>query len=309
MEYRTLGKTGLEVSKLGFGGSPLGGVFGRIDEAEAVRAVHMALDRGVNFIDVSPFYGLTRAETVLGRALKGVPRDSYYLATKVGRYGDTEFDFSPRRVMASVDESLHRLNVEYIDLIQCHDIEFGSLDQIVTETLPALRKIRDQDKARLLGITGLPLKIYRAVLDRFETDTVLSYCHYCLYDTSLESMLPYFESKHLGVICAAPLGMGLLTVSGPPVWHPAPPEIRAACAKAAAYCQAKGVDIARLALQFSVSNPKIHTVLVGMADRDTVNKNLSALDLPLDLDLLREVQALFEPIRDATWTSGRSENN
>lgn len=118
MEYRTLGKTGLKVSALGFGASPLGGVFGDIDEAEGIRAVHAAVDLGINFFDVSPYYGLTRAETVLGKALKEIPRDRYYVATKVGRYGADQFDFSARRVAASVDESLARLNVDYSDEIK-----------------------------------------------------------------------------------------------------------------------------------------------------------------------------------------------
>jgi L-galactose dehydrogenase len=102
VEYRVLGSTGLRVSALGFGASPLGGgVFGPVDESEAIQSVHAALDVGINIIDVSPFYGYTRAETVLGKALKGIPRDRYYLGTKVGRYGDNEFDFSAERVVRS----------------------------------------------------------------------------------------------------------------------------------------------------------------------------------------------------------------
>ncbi len=135
MEYRTLGKTGLDVSILSFGASSLGSVFRPINEEDGIRAVHVALDRGVNFIDCSPFYGLTRAETVLGKALKDV------LATKVGRSGENVFDFSAERVMRSVDESLARMGIDYIDVIQCHDIEYGSLDQVVEETLPALRPV------------------------------------------------------------------------------------------------------------------------------------------------------------------------
>ena len=87
MEYRVLGQTGLQVSALGYGASPLGSVFRPIDEAEGIRTVHTAIDLGINFIDVSPYYGLTKAETVLGEALATLPRDGYILATKVGRYG------------------------------------------------------------------------------------------------------------------------------------------------------------------------------------------------------------------------------
>lgn len=308
MRYRLLGKTGLQVSVLGFGASPLGGVFGAIDEAEGIRAVHAAFDLGVNFVDVAPYYGLTQAETVLGKALRQRPRDSFYIATKVGRYGDTEFDFSAARVERSVEESLLRLQVETIDLLQCHDIEFGSLDQIVEETLPALRKIVAQGKARFLGITGLPLQIFPAVLDRTEVDTVLSYCHYTLNDTSLETLLPTLEQKGVGIINAAPLAMGLLTERAVPQWHPAPETLRAACARAAVHCRSRGVDITQLALQFSLANPRIATTLVGMASVAEARQNVTWSAEPLDSVLLSEVQSLLAPVHNQTWPSGRPEN-
>jgi len=113
MKYRVLGKTGWKVSVLGFGAAPLGGTHGAFSEKEGVRAVHAAVDLGINFIDVAPYYGLTMAETVLGKALKDISREKFYLATKVGRYGseDKDFDFSAERVTRSVDESLKRLRL------------------------------------------------------------------------------------------------------------------------------------------------------------------------------------------------------
>lgn len=309
MEYRTLGKTGLEVSALSFGASSLGSVFRHIDESEGIRTVHTALDLGINFIDVSPYYGITKAETVLGKALKGVPRDRYYLATKVGRYGDAEFDFSAGRVTASVDESLARLGVDYIDLIQCHDIEFGSLDQVVNETIPALRKVQEQGKVRFIGITGLPLKIFRYIAARTEVDTTLSYCRYALNDTSLTALIPFLQEKEVGIISASPLGMGLLTGRGAPDWHPASAEIKEACAQAAAYCRSKGVDIAKLAMQFALANPDIHTTLVGTANPDNIRKNVEWITEPLDEALLGEVLEILKPIHNKTWPSGRPENN
>jgi L-galactose dehydrogenase len=309
MEYRLLGKTGLKVSVLGFGASPLGGVFGDFDESEAIRTVHMAVDRGVNFIDVSPYYGLTKAETMLGKALKGLPRESYYLATKVGRYGVAEFDFSAERVTASMDESLARLNVEHIDLIQCHDIEFGSLDQVVEETLPALRRLQQTGKVRFVGITGLPLGIFPYVMERADVDTALSYCHYCLNDTSLEGLIPYLRGKQAGIINASPLCMGLLTERGAPAWHPASEELKSACAEAARYCRSQGVDLAKIGLQFSFGNPNITTTLVGIASLENLTDTLRWLDEPLDRDLLAAVQAILEPVRNQTWPSGTPENN
>ena len=163
MRYRPLGKTGVDVSILGLGTASLGHVFGPIDEAEGERAVRTALDLGVNLIDSSPYYGDTRSETVLGRALRGVDRDRYLLATKAGRYGVGEFDFSPERIRRSLEESLGRLGVEQVDLLQLHDIEFGCLETIITESVPAMERLKDEGKIRFYGITGLPLSVLRDV--------------------------------------------------------------------------------------------------------------------------------------------------
>lgn len=309
MEYRTLGKTGLRVSMLGYGASSLGGVFRSIDEAEGIRTVHAAIDLGINFFDVSPYYGLTTAETVLGKALKHIPRDRYYLATKLGRYGEDEFDFSPQRITSSVDESLARLGVDYVDLIQCHDIEFVSLDHIVQQAIPALYKLREAGKVRFIGITGLPLKIFRHVLDRSEVDAILSYCHYCLNDTALADLVPYLNQKGVGIVNASPLGMGLLTNRGTPDWHPASEEIKTTCARAAAFCRAQGVDIAQLAIQFSVSNPNLPTTLVSTANPKNIDRNVQWTEMPIDQALLAEVLKILEPVHNQTWLQGRVENN
>jgi L-galactose dehydrogenase len=309
MNYRPLGQTGLQVSALSFGASSLGSVFRPIDETAGLRTVHTAIDLGINLVDVSPYYGLTKAETVLGKALATMPRDCYILATKVGRYGADEFDFSAQRVTASVDESLRRLQVDHIDLIQCHDIEFGSLNQVVHETLPALRKIQERGKARFIGITGYPLSIFRTVLEQAEVDTVLSYCRYSLNDTALDSMIPYLQQKGVGIINASPLSMGLLTVRGAPEWHPASEALKAACTKAAGHCRSKGVDIAQVALQFSLSHPDIATTLVGTASPENLKKNIAWSEQPSDPVLLAEVREILAPVQNTTWPSGQPENH
>lgn len=312
MQYRELGKTGLKVSTLSYGASPLGSVFREISDVnEAVRTVHTALDLGINFIDVSPYYGLTRAETVLGMALREIQRDRYYLATKVGRYGAEmkDFDFTPARVTRSVDESLARLGVSHVDLIQCHDIEFGDLSQIVNETIPALRKVVASGKARFVGITGLPLKVFRHVLDRTDVDTILSYCRHSLNDTALDEILPYLLSKKVGVINASPLSMGLLSDRPPPSWHPASPDLRRLCAEAAEYCRRRGTEISKLAIQFSIADPRIATTLVGTASPTNIANNVRWANEPLDPDLLADVLRILEPIHNQTWLSGMPENN
>ncbi len=308
MHNRPLGSTGLNISVLSYGASPLGSVFRSIDEEEGIRAVHTALELGINFIDVSPYYGLRLAVTVLGMALAGVPRESYVLATKVGRYGADRFDFSAARVTASVEESLQRLGVDHVDLIQVHDLEFGSLDQVVEETLPALERVRAQGKVRFIGITGYPVRALLTVAERAPVDTVLSYCRYSLNDTALEAALPQFAERGIGVISASPLSMGLLTERGAPEWHPAPPALKQACAHAAAWCRERGEDISRIALQFAVSHPGIATTLVGSASPENMRRNAAWVQEPPDPELVQGVRAILKPVMNTTWPTGRPEN-
>lgn len=311
MHRRKLGHTGLNVSLLGFGASSLGGVFRQTDDAESIRTVNTALDLGINFIDVSPYYGATRAESVLGKALREIKRDRYYLATKVGQYGEDQFDFSAARVISSLDESCERLGVEYIDLLQCHDIEFASIDQIVDETIPALLRLKQEGRIGHIGITGLPLKIFPSVIDRVPAgivETVLSFCRYELNDTALESLLPYFEKHGVGVINASPTGMGLLTPRGVPAWHPAPPALVAGARRAVEYCNSIGVDIVKLAVQFATSHPAIPTTLVSSANPENIRRNVAYLAEPYDFELIAKVLEILRPVHNHNFTRGRPEN-
>ena len=313
MVYNEIGETGMRVSNLGFGASSLGGVFHSIREEEGIRAVHTAVDNGINFIDVSPYYGHLKAETVLGKALKEIPRDKYYLSTKVGRYGKdgvNTWDYSGKRAIESVYESLERLNVDYIDLINVHDIEFqadmeGSLQKIVDETLPVLVGLKKEGVVRHVGITDLQPENLKWVVEHCEEGTVesiLNFCHYSLNDTLLADYLGFFEQHHVGVINASPLSMGLLSQRGTPDWHPASKELKEACAKAAAYCQEKGYPIEKLAIQFSTSlNPRIATTLFSSANPNNVLKNISYINEPMDEQLVTEVQQIIGDQMFVRW--------
>jgi L-galactose dehydrogenase len=309
MHYRTLGHTGLKLPILSFGASSLGQEFRAVDINEALRAVRVALDLGMNFIDTSPFYGRGMSEVLLGVALRGVPRDSYLLGSKLGRYDRAHFDFSARRAVESVDVSLHRLGVEYLDIMLCHDIEFVDMGQIVEETLPALRKIQQQGKVRWIGISGYPMNIFRYVLDRAPLEVILSYNHYTLQNTMLADLVPYLKEKEVGIMNAAPFSARLLTNAPLPAWHKATPRVRAVCRQAAEHCQKKGVDIAQLALQFSLQHPDLATCITGSADAGRVAQWVEWAGKPLDRELLREVQAILEPIHNWYYVEGRPENN
>ncbi len=309
MKLRPLGATGLQLPWLSFGASSLGQEFRAIDLGEALRSVHVALDLGMNFIDTSPFYGKGMSECLLGIALKGIARDRYYLGSKLGRYDRDHFDFSARRVVESVDVSLHRMGVDYLDIMLCHDIEFVEMSQIVEETLPALRKIQKQGKVRFVGISGYPMNIFRYVLDRTELDVVLSYNHYTLQNTMLADLVPYLQSKQVGIMNAAPFSARLLTNAVLPPWHKATPEVRAVARQAAEHCTARGVDIAQLALQYSLANEDMATCIVGSANPENVKLWAKWADMPLDNQLLAEVLDILRPIHDWFYIEGRPENN
>src|SRR5687767_12624876 len=263
MKTRPLGRTGLHLPILSFGASSLGQEFRSVTLEEACRSVRVALDEGMDFIDTSPFYGRGMSEVLLGVALRDVPRESYTLCTKLGRYSGTHFDFSARRVEESIDVSLERMKTDHLDIILCHDIEFVDMRQIVEETLPAVRKAQQQGKVKFVGISGYPMHIFRWVLERAELDVVLSYNHYTLQNTMLADLVPYLRSKEVGIMNAAPFSARLLTNLPLPPWHKATPQVREICRGAAEHCQKRGVDIAQLALQFSVANQDLATCIVG----------------------------------------------
>ena len=309
MEYRSLGQTGLKLPSLSFGASSLGAEFRSVDIGEAMSAVHAALDVGMNFIDTSPFYGRGMSEVLLGVALRGVPRDKYILGTKLGRYDKAHFDFSARRVVESVDVSLHRLGVEYLDICLCHDIEFVEMQQIVDETLPALRKVQQQGKVRFVGVSGYPMKMFQFVLDQTPLDVVLSYNHYTLQNTMYGDLVPYLKSKQVGIMNAAPFSARLLTNDPLPPWHKATPEVRRVAKAAADHCAARGSDLAKLALQFSIANPDLTTCVTGSARPERVREWAKWAAEPLDQQLLAEVQTILQPIHNWFYVEGRPENN
>lgn len=309
MQTRPLGNTGLNLPILSFGASSLGQEFRSVDLNEAVAAVHAALDVGMNFIDTSPFYGRGASEVLLGFALRGIPRDRYLLGTKLGRYDKAHFDFSAKRVVESVDVSLQRMNVEYLDICLCHDIEFVDMSQIVHETLPALRKVQQQGKVRFVGISGYPMHIFRYVLDQADLDVVLSYNHYTIQNTMFADLVTYLKSKQVGIMNAAPFSARLLSNAPLPSWHRATPKVREIAQTAAKVCTDKGSDIAKLALQFSVRHPAMTTCITGSANPDRVREWARWIEEPIDDNLLAQVLHILEPIHNWFYHEGREENN
>ncbi len=310
MERHALGSTGSSVSTLSLGASPMGSTFRTVTDREAREALAVAMECGIDLVDVAPSYGDGLAERRLGAALASVDREAILVATKVGRYGPraADCDFGAERARRSVHESLVRLGLDHIDLIQVHDVEFGDLRQIREETLPTLAELRREGRVRWIGVTGLSLHALEQFADAPEIDTVLSYCRLTLNDQALEEKLQVFAAHGLAVLNAAPLGMGLLSTRPLPGWHPAPAEVKRHCRLAAEHCARCGTSIERLAVQFACSRPGVATTVVGSASAANVRDLAAALDEPLDEDLLGEVLEILEPIHNVSWPSGRAEN-
>ena len=310
METRKLGNTDLELPVVGFGASSLGQEFRQVRLDEALKSVHVALDLGMNFIDTSPFYGRGMSEVMLGIALRDVPRDSYTLCSKLGRYDLEHFDFSAKRVAESIDVSLHRIGVDHLDIVLCHDIEFVPMQQIVDETIPAIQKIRDAGKVRYIGFSGYPQKIFKFIIDQVGVDCVLSYNQYTLQNTRFaDETVPYLKEKGVGAMNAGPFSARLLTNAPLPAWLKEPEEVKAAARSAAALCESRGVDIAQLALQFSIANQDMATCIAGSANPDNIRKWADWAAKPLDTELLADVQKIFEPVKNMGHAEGLPENN
>ena len=314
MEYRDLGKTGLKVSNIGFGASSLGGVFHSFNEQRGIDAVFTAIDAGINYIDVSPYYGHYKAETVLGKALKDIPHDKFILSTKVGRYGvdgKNTWDYSAERVTRSAYESMERLHIDYIDILYVHDIEFqsflpGGLQKIADETLPALKKLKDEGVVHHIGCTDLQLDNLKWIVEHTDPGTIeclLSFCHYCLNDDKLGQYLDFFEKNNVGVTNASPFSMGLLTERGVPEWHPAPKPLVEKCIEAARFCHEQGYPIEKLAMQFSCSNPRIASTVFSTTRPENLLKNIEFVNEPIDWDLVRKVQDIIGDQKYVTWAN------
>jgi L-galactose dehydrogenase len=316
MRKARLGNTDLHLSTLGYGAGALAGGYGDAAQNEANAAVARAVECGINFFDTAPFYSSkdSKSEDVLGIALSQltVPRSSYIVNTKCARFRDLPFDFTAGRAKSTVEESLRRLRVDYLDMITVHDVEFAdSLDQVVNETVPALRELQQEGKVRYVGVSGYPLNVLLHVAQRVKLDFVLTYCHYTLQNQLLEEYLPAFEALGCGVINAAPISMRFFSEIGPPEWHPATAAMRAVVPQLNKMCKDKGTNLSKVAVQFAVHSPlaasgRFACTLTGMATPKEVDVAVETLQGPADAGLVKDILEVMKPHKNYDWPSGNS---
>jgi L-galactose dehydrogenase len=267
-----------------------------------------AIDAGINLVDTSPYYGKTLSEERLGNALVG-RRHEVVLGTKCGRYGFDEFDFSETAVVSGFEASLRRLRTDYVDILQVHDVEFGSIDQVIHETIPALQRLKTEGKARFIGVTGYWPHTLAHIAESTSIDVVLNYCHWNLLMDDMDvELTPVASRQQLGLMNGSPLHMGLLGGNAGPDWHPAPSNIKAVAARFGALCREYGIDPAIVALNACLQHPSVASTVVGPRSVEEVNDALEALKVRPSAELMENVNELIAPIFNTSWCSGLPEN-
>jgi len=300
----------LKVSSLSFGASALGGVFREVNEQEGIRAVHAALDAGINYFDVAPAYGSTVAEAVLGKALKGIPRDRYVLSTKAGKYssgrsyGRDELDYSETRIRNGLEESMQRLGVNHVDILHLHDFEYqgcAKIESAFAEGFPALLTLKKEGTIGAVSAGIYPMDLWFRVVNEAPVDTILLHNHYCLNDTRGLELLPKCRELGIGTINASPFASGLLTGSPVADWHPADANARAVFAAAARFCKVHGTSIAKVAFQFASQGHPFDTTMFSTAHVSSVQRNLAWHQEPFDPDLVARIRQILAPVIDKAW--------
>ena len=310
METSRLGRTAVEVTRLGFGGGPLGGLFAPLDDETAAGALAAAWDGGVRYFDTSPHYGIGHSERRIGEFLRGRPRESFTLSTKVGRLlvpqdaagrmDPAGFhvpashrrvrDFTRDGIRRSVEDSLERMGLDRIDVLYLHDAE-EYFDDAVRDGYPALAELRSEGTVGAIGAGMYDTAMLTTLVKEADIDVVMQSGRHTLLDHSaLDTFLPACEERGVSVIAASIFNSGLLAVPRPSVDAPydygtTTPEILARATRIADVCETHGVTLPQAAMAFPLRHPAVAGIAVGMRSADEARADLAsfAADVPAQL--------------------------
>jgi D-threo-aldose 1-dehydrogenase len=310
----SIGKTGLRVTHLGLGGGPLGGLYRDIPDADATATVQRALEGGLNFVDTAPLYGHGKSELRLGRALAGRPRDSFVVATKVGRVLVPEdparvespwfdrpaafrpvFDFSHDGVMRSFEESRKRLALEHIDVVHIHDPD-DHYGPAIAEAFPALESLRRQGVIDAIGAGMNQAEMLARLARERDFDCFLLAGRYTLIDhTGLEELLPLCLARRISIIVGGPYNSGILATGAQPGakfnYADAPPALLERVRRIEVVCGRHGVPLKAAALQFPLAHPAVVAVIPGARSAEEVDENFRLMSHPIPRDFWAELRA------------------
>ena len=303
LEDRELGGTGLRVTRLVFGGAPIGGMFAPVDDGAALATLDAAWAAGIRAFDTAPHYGVGLSEQRLGRFLAGRPRDQYVLCTKVGRLlvpsgGDVEGtdgfygtprltrvrDYSRDGVLASLEDSLGRLGTDHVDIALIHDPdEHGP--QALDEAYPALAGLRAEGVIGAVGLGMNQTEMLEWFLPRADLDCVLVAGRYTLLDTrAAVSLLPECARRGVAVLAGGVFNSGVLADPGPGAtydYRPAPPELVDRARQIGAACARRGVPLGAAALRFTLRHPAVTAAVVGARRPEEIREDAGYLSASL----------------------------
>ena len=300
------------ISKLSFGCASFGNhnAYGCVTQDIANTLVYTSFySCNINYFDTSPYYG--NSEIILGKALSFIPREYYLIGTKIGRYSNDKTDFSLDTIKNSIKTSLKNLNTSYIDLVQCHDVEFGNIKQIINEILPYLQTLKEKGIIRYIGITGLSLPVldYIIIHSTIKIDTVLTYCNYSLHCNLLDNYITKWTSNNIKIIQGGCTSMGLLTDKGPPKWHPASIELKNKCKQVSTKCKKLNENITKIAFQHIYNNPNIATILIGPINTNELQNYYMWISQKQNIKLQQQLIKLFEQYQHYIWIEPNTEHN
>ena len=326
---RRLGRSSLEVTEIGFGSAPLGDLYTRLDDAEAIATVSAALDGGITLFDSSPHYGNGLAEHRCGTALRRVPRENFVLSTKVGRWmsprgakarpaGGTispgfaggfphaaTFDYSYDGTMRSLEQSMLRLGVDAIDIVLIHDADVWThgrdkVEQRFAEAMEgayrALAQLRSEGVVKAIGVGLNEAEMCARFARAGDFDTMLLAGRYSLLEQpALDEFLPLALEKGIGVMLGGVFNSGILA-TGPVAgarynYRAAPPDVVARVERIAKVCSAHGVALADAALKFPLGHPAVSSIVLGAVKPEEVQRNLASLARPVPAALWRDLSA------------------
>jgi D-threo-aldose 1-dehydrogenase len=319
-ETRQLGRSGVHVTVLGFGGGPVGTFINSEADAIACDTIDSAWDEGIRYFDTAPLYGLNRSERRVGNALADRPRDEFIVSTKVGRLIRTGgkpapeqdpssalgviFDYSRHGTLASFEESLGRLNLRRVDVLLIHDIDHWTHGDRQSEAFaaalegayPVLADLKAKGRVRAIGLGVNEWQVCRDFANRAEIDCVLLAGRFTLLEQEpAREFLPFCLERGIGVIVGGPFNSGILA-TGPVAgalynYAPAPPEIVERVRRIAVVADRYGFPLPAAALAFPLRHPAIACVIPGMASRAEVAAASAALRRPIPNDLWAELGA------------------
>lgn len=323
-ERSAIGKTGVEVTRLGFGSAPIGGLFTPVSDADAAAVVDRAWSLGIRYFDVAPLYGYGAAERRLGGALRERPRDEYIVSTKVGRLvrrsdelppgadvdaqardgrpdayyadiGDRRivFDYSAEGVRRSVEESLERLGIGRIDILLLHDPdahERAALDS----ALPALTRLREEGVVRAIGAGMNQAPMLARFVREHDLDVLLVAGRYTLLDqAALAELLPLCTERGVAVVVGGVMNSGVLADPRPGSafnYAPAPDAIVERARRLAAVCERHGVPLKAAAVQFPLAHPAVVSVVAGVRRIEHLDEYPALMGWPIPDDLWLELR-------------------